>query len=203
MNNKSHPAYLRFSEEDLNVLEHDDNSYLLLDLIKSKNVRVLMTNGFSNFQMQTPIKKKHRSFVELCFCLPSYWDVKELKEKEFNWLFLWLKKVQEYIIKEKSWVGDGHTIRCAKEGESFSNSMKQNHLFICDPIMLEEEFRPFELESKQVYFLFLVPIFPDEMDYKQGKGTFLLKKRFLKHGITEKLDEFRQSALKNRWRLFK
>ena len=203
MNKNPHPAYLKFSENDLSELKHDEKSYLLLDLIKSKNVRVLMTNGFSDFQMHPPIKKKHRSFVELCFCLPSYWEVKELKEKEFNWLFLWLKKVQEYIIKEKSWIGDGHTIRCAKEGESFSKSMKQNHLFICDPIMLEEEFRPLELDSKQVYFLFLVPIFPDEMDYKQGKGTHFLKKKFLKHGITEKLDEFRQSALKNRWKLFR
>ena len=88
MNKKNHPAYFKFSENDLSELKHDEKSYLLLDLIKSKNVRVLMTNGFSDFQMQTPIKKTHRSFVELCFCLPGYWDVKELKEKEFNWLFL-------------------------------------------------------------------------------------------------------------------
>ena len=204
MKDKKHPAYLRFPKSDFSELKYDDKSYLLLDLIKSKNVRVLMTNGFSDYKMQAPIKNTHRSFVELCFCIPGYWEVKDLKEKEFNWLFLWLKKIQEHIKKENSWIGDGHTIRCAKEGESFSKSMKQNHLFICDSIMLEEEFSPVDIEDgKRVYFLFLVPIFPDEMDYKQGKGTYFLKKKFLKHGITEKLDEFRQTALKNRWRLLR
>jgi hypothetical protein len=40
------------------------------------------------------------------------------------------------------------------------------------------------------------------MDYKQGKGTVKLKKKFLIKGITEKLDEYRQTSLKTRWNFF-
>jgi hypothetical protein len=68
---------------------------------------------------------------------------------------------------------------------------------------LEDELTPVQLEDKTIHFWALIPLFGDEMDYKQGKGTVKLKKKFLIKGVTEKLDEFRQSSLKNRWLFFK
>jgi hypothetical protein len=81
--------------------------------------------------------------------------------------------------------------------------MRQDHLLISNPIFLEDELTPVELEGKTIYFWALIPLFGDEMDYKQGKGTVKLKKKFLIKGVNEKLDEFRQSCLRNRWLFFK
>jgi hypothetical protein len=52
-----------------------------------------------------------------------------------------------------------------------------------------------------VQFLAIIPIFPDEMDYKQGKGTLKLMRKFLSNGITEILDDFRGTVLRSKWRL--
>jgi hypothetical protein len=40
------------------------------------------------------------------------------------------------------------------------------------------------------------------MDYKQGKGTLKLLKKFDQANVTEKLDEFRKTVLRTRWNFF-
>jgi hypothetical protein len=60
---------------------------------------------------------------------------------------------------------------------------------------------PIEVDGKTVNFLFIVPIFGDEMDYKQGKGTQKLITKFINKGITEQLEDFRGNILKRRWTL--
>jgi hypothetical protein len=49
--------------------------------------------------------------------------------------------------------------------------------------------------------LAIIPIFPDEMDYKQGKGTFKFLQKLSNQGVTEKLDDYRSTVLKSKWRL--
>jgi hypothetical protein len=46
-------------------------------------------------------------------------------------------------------------------------------------------------------------LFEDEFDFKMGKGTFKLKKKLRDKGINELLDDFRMTALKNKWRIFR
>jgi len=203
MKDQKHPVFTRFAEAQISSLTYKNNSYYLIDLKKEKNVNVLMTNGLSSFEMKTPPKKKDKCFVELCFCIPSYWDLETLEEQPYNWTLLWLAKISAYIKEQDKWIGDGHTFFCGKERESFSNTMKQDHLFVSEPFMLEKEFSDLNVNNRSISFLFLIPIFCDEMDYKQGKGTLLLKKKLYKNGVTEKLDDFRQSTLRNRWRFFK
>jgi hypothetical protein len=36
-----------------------------------------------------------------------------------------------------------------------------------------------------------------------GKGTYKLQKKFSDKGITELVDEYRMTSLKNKWRFFK
>ena len=79
--------------------------------------------------------------------------------------------------------------------------MKANHFLLSDPILFEEELIPIETELGIVHFLAVIPIFEDEMDYKQGKGTFKLMTKLKNQGITEKLDDFRSTSLKSKWRL--
>jgi hypothetical protein len=80
--------------------------------------------------------------------------------------------------------------------------MKQNHFFISRPLYLEEELKPLIIDEKTVHFWALIPIFGDEMDYKQSKGTEKFRKKLISKGISEKLDEYRQSSLRNRWLFF-
>lgn len=176
---------------------------LFLSLDLKSPVTVLMTNGLSNFTM--PVHEKHleKAHIELYFCLPNYWDLNNLNDSNTNWVYPWIRRLAQYVIEKNTWFGHGHTMPCGKEMQSLSATMKQNHFFLSEPMLLEKELAPIVIGEKQVHFLSIIPIFPDEMDYKQGKGTLKFQQKLIQHGITEKLDDYRGTVLRSKWRFFK
>lgn len=176
---------------------------LILDLELKSPVNVLVTNGLRNYEMPVPEKMKGREFNELYFCLPSYWEWEDRQNPNTNWVFPWIQRLAKYVVENKTWFGHGHTMPCGKEMQSLSDTMKQNHFFLSDPMILKDELAPIEVDGKMVHFLGIIPIFEDEMDYKQGKGTFKFLQKLANAGITEKLDDFRSTSLKSKWRVWK
>ena len=71
---------------------------------------------------------------------------------------------------------------------------------LVEPILLEQELAPIKLDDKTIYFLGVLPIYSDEMDYKQAKGTKKLLDKFHLKKVDEKLDEFRETVLKSGWK---
>jgi hypothetical protein len=174
---------------------------LALDLELSTPVTVIITNGLSDYQMPVPEQVAGREFNEIYFCLPSYWEWEELENPRMNWIFPWIQRLAKYVVDKQTWFGAGHTLPCGKEMQELSETMRQNHFFLSDPILLEQQLAPIEVDGKIIYMLAIIPIFPDEMDYKQGKGTFKFLQKLSNQGVTEKLDDFRSTILKSKWRL--
>lgn len=183
-------------------VQENEMPLLLVDLGNQSQTRILITNGLSDFKMTVPEKVKGREFNEIYFCLPSYWDLNDLENPNMNWVFYWIQKLAKHVVDKNTWFGHGHTIPCGNPFQSLSPTMKQNHFFLSDPILLKDELTPIELEDKTIYPLSIIPIFEDEMDYKQGKGTLKVIQKLINHGITEKLDNYRGSILKSKWRFF-
>ena len=191
----------RFGEErvvDLPV-EEGEMPLLMLDLESKTPVQVLMTNGLSNYKMPVHEKEVGKEYNELCFCLPGYWEWEDRSNPNTSWIFPWIQRLAKYVQENNTWFGHGHTMPCGKEMQPLSPTMKQNHFILVNPMLLEREMAPVQTDGKEVNFLFIVPIFGDEMDYKQGKGTQKLLTKFINKGITEELDDFRGNALKRRW----
>lgn len=176
---------------------------LALNLETKSPVTVIVTNGLSNYKMPVPENLAGFEFNELYFCLPSYWNWEEVENPQMNWIFPWIQRLAKHVVEKNSWFGHGHTIPCGKEMHALSNTMLQNHFFLSQPILLENELAPISVNEKMVHFLAIIPIFGDEMDYKQGKGTLKLMRKFLSNGITEKLDDYRGTVLRSKWRFFK
>lgn len=195
----------RFGEHRvLRVLTDEGKMPLLaLDLELKSPITVIMTDGLSHYKMPVPEKYAGREYNELYFCLPSYWEWETLDNENMNWIYTWIHKMSDYVEKNQTWFGHGHTIPTGKNKLSISGTMKQNHFFLCDPILLDEALAPLSFADKQIHFLAIVPIFEDEMDYKQARGAFKLLQKFNSAGVTEKLDDFRSSVLKSKWRFLK
>lgn len=161
-----------------------------------------MTTGLSDFQMKVHEKHVGEEWKELYILIPSYWDLADEADVNMNWVFDWLTKLKNYVISNDTWLGHGHTLPTGKEMHPISPTMKQNHFMLSDPIELSEELATLEVDGKSIGFLALIPIFADEMDYKQGKGTAKLFAKFALQNITEKLDNYRSTVLKTRWNFF-
>lgn len=165
-------------------------------------ITLLMTSGLSAYRMPVSTKYEGREHNELLFCLPSYWDLDDPNNEQCAWVVDWIKRLANFVLEKETWFGAGHTIPCGNPNVALSSTMKQNYFFLIDPIFLEKELQPLELDGKTVHFLAIVPIFPDEFDYKMGKGTYKLLKKMEIHQVTELLDDYRSSVLKRHWKFF-
>jgi hypothetical protein len=192
----------RFGEHFVRQIEVNSTEMplLLVTLNFDNQLRILITNGLSDFKMEVPEKVVGREFNEIYFCLPSYWDVNDRENSNMNWIFDWIQRLAKHVVSKNTWFGHGHTIPCGNPFKALSSTMKQNHFFLSDTMLLTDELNPVELEDKTVYLLSIIPIFEEEMDYKQGKGTLKLSQRLMNHGITEKLDDYRGTVLRSKWK---
>jgi hypothetical protein len=197
-----HSLSNRFGSTQIQTIQRNNDSYYLITLPGSKELRILMTTGLSDFQMKVHEKHVGEEWKELYVLIPSYWDLADEENVNMNWVFDWLTKLKNYVISNDTWLGHGHTLPTGKDMLPISPTMKQNHFILSNPIELTEELSPLQVGDKTIHFLALIPIFADEMDYKQGKGTAKLYAKFALQNITEKLDHYRSTVLKSRWNFF-
>ncbi|MDB4091245.1 suppressor of fused domain protein [Crocinitomicaceae bacterium] len=193
----------RFGEHRVSEIPVKENEVplLILDLELKSPVTVILTNGLRAYKMPVDEKWKGREYNELYFCLPSYWEWEDTDNTSMNWVFYWIQRLSKFVVENKTWFGHGHTMPCGKDLNPLSPTMKQNHFMLSDPLFLEEEMVPILLVDKEIHFLSIIPLFKDEFDYKQSRGTFKFMQKLANSSITEKLDDYRGSALKRSWRL--
>lgn len=192
----------RFGENNVSDLSSENGMVpLLLVNVPERNVRLLVTRDLHSYRMPVPEKEEGREHNALYFCLPSYWEIDERDNPRMNWVFHWIERLAVFVKEKETWFGHGHTMPCGKEEKPLSETMKQNFFMLTHPILLEQELAPIEIDGVSVHFLAIVPLFEDEFRYKYGKGTKKLMNRLESKRIDEKLDDFRESVMKSRWRL--
>ena len=98
--------------------------------------------------------------------------------------------------------GPGHTIPTGNPEVPISDLMQQEYFIFLDPILLQKELSPVNIQGKTIHFLSIVPIFGDELDFKMGKGTQKFVRRFIQRNYDEKLDDYRKSVMNSRLRFF-
>lgn len=181
---------------------HGEQEIIRLYLELETPVTVISTCGLSDYNMPVSEKWKGREHTELFFCLPTYWDFEDTSNPLFNWVYDWIFKLEHFVRERQTWFGPGHTLPCGNPALSLSSKMKQDHFFLIDPIFLNQALEPLKTEGKTIYFLAIVPIFSDELDYKMGKGTHKLIRKLLARKSDERLDDYRVSVLRSRMRFF-
>lgn len=202
MSELKHALQARFGDHrvsDLPVKE-GEIPLLIMDLELKTPVTVIMTNGLSNYYMPVPEKLAGEEYNELYFCLPSYWDWDDTSNPNMNWVFDWIQRLAKYVVEKETWFGHGHTMPCGSDAKSLSETMKQNHFFLTHPMLLENELQTVQIGDKTIHFLAIVPVFLKEFEFKQSRGTFKFMRKLINKGVTEKLDDFRDSVTKNKWR---
>ena len=175
-----------------------EKEFYLVTVSAVRDCQVLVTKGLHHYEMINPKDQSESKFVELFFCLPNYWSEKDLQNNE--WAYSILDQLMTYVVDNKTWFADGHTLQMSLNKGPLSWSLKQSHCMLSTPILLREELTTINLENKQVSFLSIVPLFRQEFQYKQAYGTNMLLELLEQHQVTERLDGFRTNLAKSRWR---
>lgn len=94
--------------------------------------------------------------------LPADWNIKSNEEKWY-WPIRWLKIIARCPIDQNTWIGYGHTFG---DGDCFDESVKFTSIVLVKG--LEEDLRL--SNDKKINFYKLIPLYPEELDYKMAKG---------------------------------
>ena len=187
--------------KEINIKE---NTFNYFECAQLPDTRVLMTSGLSEFKMNVHEKHLGEEYAELFFLLPVYWNEKDLFEKENEWVFSCLLKIQQHVQNNNTWIGNGHTFLMKELIAPFFKKSTLSHFMVSDPIELNQLLKPVVLEHKTIRFLALIPLYKNEFSFKEARGTFKMEEKLSQYRVTEKMDGFRESVIKSRIsRLFK
>lgn len=192
----------RFGQNQVNDFSSGEDDYIhLLDIdvdTKQFPMRVIMTNGLSEYKMPVPERYKEWEATEIFFCLPSYWDLEDKENTRMNWPLEIIQRLVKNVIDNQTWYGPGHTIANGNPPKAISDTMKQEYFLLSKPIVLEDYLQPLLVNDKEVHFLAIIPLFTQEFERKTNQGYYKwIKKYRLKNG-NEVLDDFRRSIHKKR-----
>lgn len=184
--------------DNATIVEHNNVPLVFIPRTRDRNYHLLTTLGMSDFDMPVPEKFQDRSKIELFFCLPDYWNPEDMENPNHNWVWDKIAFMSTFPKERNTWFGSGHTMPFNREETAISEKFQQEYFLMVDPFELTQEMAPVQTDSGTIYFLAIVPIFKRELDYKNKSGAHHLLRKFIKKGISEKVDMFRLCAIKRK-----
>lgn len=177
-----------YSEEELNAVENyivqtfgeydfvfhevfSPDIHVDIAIINPTHARpfyTLVTIGMGAHRMNVPDNLKDRKLerAEMLICLPSNWDIQNDDEKWY-WPMRWLKVMARLPITNDTWLGWGHTVPNEKP---FATNSELSSIMLINPglFFMDREQTPCRLpDGDEVRFYQMVPLFEDELNYKQ------------------------------------
>ena len=167
--------------------------------LPQKQSLIYLTDGLSDKTMDVPEKWRYQQRIELYICLPDY-TLPVSSEATSPWLLDYLLRIAEYFTSNDTWFGPGHTFPLKKEDADLTGDY--HALMLLEPIWLKEDLKPFSTHESTIHFLGLAPLFKREFEKKQQKGYIQLYQRLTDSGVSERIDDYRESLFKRKFIFF-
>lgn len=190
-----------FEFEDVVVWRDKRTDNLKIDIyhIKPNDERpyhILMTYGMSRSPMKVPDNAKGFEFGELVAILPDDWDLSPegLKKAENYWPVFWLKNLARIPQQYDSWLCYGHSIPNGDPSSAIADTSFEG-VVIMDSVTLPEDFLEVKVDDYTLYLYTVIPVYPEEMEYKISHGVEALREKLADAGIGDWIIPFRPSAV--------
>lgn len=160
---------------------------------------VFVTAGMSDRAMHAPEEAGGYELAELYICLPADWPLEpeDLQDEVNSWPLLLLKRLARMPHMYHTWLFDFHTVPNDDPPVPFAENTELCGSMLVPPEGWSEPMGELKLNGKDtIYFLGVVPLHKDEMDYKIQHGPELLEAEFdLRGGIPDVVDPRRPSVV--------
>lgn len=161
-----------YKNEDVVVWKDKRNDDLRIDIFhikpnEERNYNLLLTFGMSRVPMNVPAGAEQFRYGELAILLPEDWDLSAegLKAPNNYWPVLWLKNLARVPLQHDTWLCYGHSIPNGNPSRPIADTEFEG-VVIMDSATLPEEFQEMKLGDDALYIYTVVPVYPEEMEYK-------------------------------------
>ena len=157
----------------------------------------LVTMGAGAYKMQIPEQwqKYQLNYAEYVICLPKDWNLNSGDNTDY-WPVKLLKDVARLPIWCDTWLSYGHTTQSDEEGSAYASNTGFNSVVLNFAANKKGDIRLIMPSGKTINFYEIVPLYPEELQYKIENGADALFELFEEKGIPYKvLDLNRKNAL--------
>lgn len=147
---------------------------------KKNNYYKLITMGMGAYRMNVPeeLKKYELERAELVLYLPPTWDINSSKEEDY-WPIGQLKALARLPIQCNTWLGYGHTVSSDMENSPYASNTKFCSMMLMPA--LNDKYKTFDFRTKttgKINFYQIIPLYKEELEYKQENGADALLELF-------------------------
>lgn len=181
-----------FLDDEIFVLDEKVSEVIHSDVyvVKPSDDRpfyILMTCGLSALPMVIPDEFEADEFCELIMLLPSDWnmDPDGFDDENNWWPFRTLKELSKHPHINNTWLGYGHTF---SSDEQYSDNCKFCGVILVNTTSFADEFMEIITPEKKVRLFSAIPLYKEEIEFKQKFGTTELMKKFEEFNIEEVVD---------------
>ncbi len=159
---------------------------------------VLVTMGMSDRPMKVPPEMEKYSYAELFVALPPSWPLtsEAFKDENYYWPVRMLKDMARFPHWYNTWLGLGHTVPHGNPAEPYASSITFNCALLHYPLPFPVEFFALPINNhKTIQFFSIIPLYPEEVDFKLDNGFDDLTTLFEKYNVTSLIDIHRPNVL--------
>lgn len=159
--------------------------------------QALVTCGMSDHPMSIPaeLADEVSRYAEMVMLLPPDWPI-GADDSPSGWPVFWLKHLARFPDAYDTWLGYWHGMPNGQPAEPLGEGTAFTGVAILPPIVPPEGFRELTMpDGREVLFLAVVPLLPDELAAKLADGIDALLPGFEAHGVNELLQPQRGSVL--------
>jgi predicted Zn finger-like uncharacterized protein len=151
----------------------------------------LVTSGMSDRPMTVPDVCQEFQFAELMIQLPKSWKISQeaFSEERNYWPVRLLKVLARLPHEYDTWLGSGHTVPNGDPAEPYAENTAFSCALILPPLNVDEDFHKLAIDDdRSIHFYSIVPLYPEETNYKLDFGLDKLLAQFSRHNIEEVID---------------
>lgn len=140
---------------------------------------VLCTLGMGANPMNVPLAQAADTpcRAELLMTLPPDWKVFDNNERWY-WPLRWLRTFARMPYMQQGWLAYGHTVSVSTDDEPFVPETRQNSVIVLGPQDVSPSAARCLLPDDQIVsFYQLIPLYPEELAFKQAYGVDALLDR--------------------------
>ena len=163
-----------------------------------RNFTTLVTMGMSDRPMNPPRERAEFRYAELLLVLPPEWPVTGSKADQWPWRWPadWLQGLARLPHRYNSWSFLYHTFSNGDPPKPYGEGINFVGGFLgfaasFHPDIAKAEIAP----DKTVYFFAAIPVYAEEMAFKQQNGGEALARKLWAAGVHDRLDVRRKSVV--------
>ena len=157
----------------------------------------MVTMGAGAYRMQVPEKfrKYQLDYAEYVIYLPKEWNIDSGEDMDY-WPIRVLKDTARLPIWCNTWLGYGHTMQSDEEGSPYAANTGFNSAVLDYARGRKGDIRLIMPSGKVVNFYEIIPLYPEELEFKKENGADALFEKLKEKGIQYKvMDINRRNAL--------